>query len=152
MLSYKVETLHELNPPSMFGAPNMVMMNPRTQLIFPKTLPRTLLTHKEQIKPPVLYGNSRVTRTILWDGSMSWMETMDLHSVPGLVLTLKLWFTLLTLVEMAEYSLCFTHKDNTQFVIAHNYFEWKFINQPNGTSMIKRLLPYRAFLTASWGV
>ena len=92
----------------------MVRIDPRNRLTPSRLMPRTPLTHEEQAKPSVLYENRRVTRTIPWDGSMSWMETMNLHSVPGLLLTLKLGFTLLTLVELTESSLCFTHKDNTQ--------------------------------------
>ncbi|XP_057543577.1 uncharacterized protein LOC130821812 isoform X1 [Amaranthus tricolor] len=88
--------------------------DPRNRLTPSRLMPRTPLTHEEQAKPSVLYENRRVTRTIRMNGSMSWMETMNLHSVPGLLLTLKLGFTLLTLVELTESSLCFTHKDNTQ--------------------------------------
>ena len=88
--------------------------DPRTRLTPSRLMPRPLVTHKEHIKPSVLYENRRVTRTIRMNGSMSWMETMNLHSVPGLLLTLKLGFTLLTLVEMTEYFPCFTHKYNTQ--------------------------------------
>ncbi|XP_057543579.1 uncharacterized protein LOC130821812 isoform X3 [Amaranthus tricolor] len=93
--------------------------DPRNRLTPSRLMPRTPLTHEEQAKPSVLYENRRVTRTIRMNGSMSWMETMNLHSVPGLLLTLKLGFTLLTLVELTESSLCFTHKDNTQIV--HNW-------------------------------
>ena len=73
----------------------------------------TLDTTKNTYKPSVCM-KQKVTRTMPWNGSMSWIETIDLHSATGLFLTLKLRFTLLILVETTEYPLCFTHKDNTQ--------------------------------------
>ena len=107
----------------------MGIVDPRTRLTPLRTLPRLLVIYKEQTKPSVLFENRRVTRTIRMNGSMSWMETMNLHSIPGLLLTLESRFTLSTFVEMAEYYLCFTHKDNTQIVIALNYWNELFINQ-----------------------
>ena len=95
-----------------------------------KNAAKNTLDHTQnKLKPPVLYENSRMTRTILMNGSMSWMEIMNLHSVPGLLLTLKSRFTLLTLVEMTESSLCFNHKDNTQVCNCTNYLNENFINQ-----------------------
>ena len=41
----------------------------------------------------------KVTKTIPWNGFMSWIETIDLHPATGLLLTLKLRFGLLILVE-----------------------------------------------------
>ena len=94
------------------------MVDPRTRLTPSRTLPRLLVIYREQTKPSVLYENRRVTRTIRMNGSMSWMETMNLHLIPGLLLTLESRFTLSTFVEMTEYLLVSLTKIILRIVIA----------------------------------
>ena len=130
---------------------SMGMVDPRTRLKPSRLMPRPLVTHKEQIKPSVLYENRRVTRTIRMNGSMSWMETMNLHSVPGLLLTLKSRFTLSTFVENGWILPCFTHKDDTQGCNCSQLLNELFINQQLNQSYNEHALYIELFLTASWG-
>ena len=70
--------------------------------------------HRDTHKPSILNENRRWPEQFLWNGSVSWTETSDLHSATGLFLTLRLRFTLLILVEKLNVPFCFTHKGSTQ--------------------------------------
>ena len=116
--------------------------NPRIPLMPSRRWSRTLCTY------------TRTTTLLFYVKTEGWQEQSlgmvlcrgwrqrDLHSVLGLVLTLRLGFTLLTLVELVEYLPCFTHKGNTQICNCTNYLNEYFINKIKNWVLDTMIMPF----------